>query len=151
MDGDRVADAPDAAIPIGGKLTVQVTRRNEGTTSVFGLNVAIDGSWELNPGSDVVASLEEDATWIVPPSGTVPEGLTVELIALPHSGPPQPRPGLLLGGLGIRISRASGPLLDAGVSFLCGAAPSPRVVPRAPARPAPTPPGSGSPPASPVP
>jgi len=113
----HLANAPGAAIPIGGKLTVRVTQRDEGTTPVFGLNVAIDGSWELNPGSDVVVSLEEDAAWIVPPSGTVPEGLTVEVIAFPEDGPPVPRPGLLVGGLGVRIARADGPLLDAGVSI----------------------------------
>jgi large repetitive protein len=113
----NLAAAPDAAVPIEGILTVRMTRRTEGTTSVFGLNVAIDGSWDLNPGDDVVVSLEEDVTWITPPSGTVPEGLTVELIDLPPAGPPRPRPGLLAGGLGVRLSRSSGPLLDAGISI----------------------------------
>ena len=113
----NLAAAPGAAIPIEGILTVRMTRRDEDTTPVFGLNVAIDGSWELNPGDDVVVSLEEDTTWILPPSGTVPEGLTVELIDLPPTGPPRPRPGLVVGGLGVRLSRSSGPLLDAGLSI----------------------------------
>ena len=113
----NLAGAPNAAVPIEGILTVRITRRDEGTTPVFGLNVAIDGSWELNPGDDVVVSLEEDATWIVSPTGTVPEGLTVELIDLPPTGPPRPRPGLVVGGLGVRLSRSSGPLLDAGISI----------------------------------
>ena len=99
----NLAGAPDAAIPIEDILTVRITQRNDGTTPVFGLNVAIDGSWPLNPNDDIVVSLEEDASWIVPPSGTVPEGLTVELIDLPATGPPRPRPGLIVGGLGVRL------------------------------------------------
>ena len=39
---------------------------------VFGLNVSVDGSWELNPDSDIVVSLEEDVTWIQAPGGPVP-------------------------------------------------------------------------------
>ena len=94
-----------------------MTRRDDDGTPVFGLNVAVDGSWALNPDSDVVVSLEEDAAWIQAPGGPVPEGLTVELIDLPAAGPPRPRPGLVVGGLGVRISRSSGPLIDAGISI----------------------------------
>ncbi len=112
----NLAGAPDAGLPIEGVLTLRVTRRDEGATPVFGVNLSIDGAWELNPGSDVVVSLEEDASWILAPGGAVPAGLTVELLDLPPAGAPRPRPGLVIGGLGVRIARASGPLLDAGVS-----------------------------------
>ena len=60
----KLAGAPGAAIPIEGILTMRITRRDDGTTQVFGVNVAIDGAWELNPGGDVVVSLEEDVSWI---------------------------------------------------------------------------------------
>ena len=111
----NLAAAPDAAIPIADVLLIRMTRRDEGDTPVFGLNVSVDGSWELNPDSDVVVSLEEDVTWIQAPG--VREGLTVELIDLPPAGPPNPRPGLEVGGLGIRVARSSGPLIDAGVTI----------------------------------
>jgi hypothetical protein len=113
----NLAAAPNAAIPIADVLVVRITRRDEGATAVFGLNVSVDGSWELNPDSDIVVSLEEDVTWIQAPGGPVPEGLTVEFIDLPPTGPPNPRPGLVVGGLGVRIARSSGPLIDAGITI----------------------------------
>jgi hypothetical protein len=114
----NLADAPNAGVRIADKLLVRIARRTIDGLPVYGLNVAVDGSWELNPGSDVVVSLEEDANWIQPPSGTVPEGVTIDVVAFPDApAPPVPRPGLLVGGVGVRIARASGPLLDAGVSI----------------------------------
>ncbi|KPV48462.1 hypothetical protein SE17_37945, partial [Kouleothrix aurantiaca] len=118
----KLADAPGAAIPIDGILLLRIARRMDGTTPVYGVNIEIDGAWELNPNDDVVVSLEEDASWIASPTGPVPEGLTVEVLALPASGDPEPRPSLVVGGLGVRIARSSGPLLDAGISIASVAA-----------------------------
>jgi len=115
----NLADAPNAALPIAGVLLLRMVRREDGGTPVFGLNLSVNGSWALNPGDDVVVSLEEETDWITAPGGPVPQGLTVELLDLPNlpaAGPPHPRPGLVVGGLGVRISRTSGPLLDAGIS-----------------------------------
>ncbi|CCK31826.1 hypothetical protein BN159_7447 [Streptomyces davaonensis JCM 4913] len=113
----HLAAAPGAALPIDGRLTLRAHERLDGTTRVLGLSLAVDGRWELNPDADLVVSLENDAHWIAAPGGPVPAGLTVEVLALPAVGDPEPRPGLTVGGLGVRLARSGGPLLDAGVTI----------------------------------
>ena len=90
---------------------------------VVGLRLDItDGSrgLDINPGSDVVLTLVTDASWIEPPSGTPPDpGLVVSIVSISSAPIPvvTPQPGIAANGLGLRISKASGPLLDAGLSI----------------------------------
>ena len=96
-------------ITIGGALDVAVTY----TGDLLGLTVAVAGDeWILNPGSDVQVGLVTDAEWIDP---DVPDGITLEAVRLLPDRV-EFAPGVVIGGLGVRLSRSSGPLLDAGIT-----------------------------------
>jgi large repetitive protein len=73
---------------------------------------------ELNPDSDVVLSLVTDATWIDLPSGTpAAPGIIVEMVSISAGANPTVtvHPGISVNGLGLKIAKGSGPLLDAGL------------------------------------
>ena len=73
---------------------------------------------ELNPGSDIVLALVTDAAWIEPPSGVAPDpGIIVDIMSISNDPVPvvSVHPGIEINGVGLRISKASGPLLDAGL------------------------------------
>ncbi|HEX7537186.1 MAG TPA: DUF6603 domain-containing protein, partial [Dermatophilaceae bacterium] len=81
-----------------------------------GVTVGIDGRVALG-GDDVVVWLEADTRWVQRPDhAVVAPGLS--LFILDTSGPtPVLDPGLELGGVGIRVGKNSGPLLDLGVTL----------------------------------
>ena len=110
----NVADAMPAALSIGGVLDVRVTSSGPAANRLLGLTVAVTGDeWILNPGGDVQVGLVSDASWIAPPE---PPGITLEAVRLTAASV-EPAPGLIVGGVGVRFSRASGPLLDAGLTI----------------------------------
>jgi hypothetical protein len=76
-----------------------------------GITIGIDGRFDIVPAGDVIISLENDATWIHP---EVPAGLTLGLVDLADLSI---RPGLIVGGLGIRFAGGNGPLIDTGISL----------------------------------
>lgn len=104
------AGAAMGPITLGGVLDVRVA----GGATV-GLTLAVTGDeWVLNPQSDVRISLVTDAEWIDP---DVPSGITLEAVRLPAGGGIEFAPGVVGGGVGVRVSRGSGPLLDAGLTI----------------------------------
>jgi hypothetical protein len=104
------AGAAMGPITLGDVLDVRVA----GGETV-GLTLAVTGDeWILNPSSDVRISLVTDADWIDP---DVASGITLEAVRLPAGGGIEFVPGVVVGGLGVRVSRASGPLLDAGLTI----------------------------------
>ena len=66
----------------------------------------------LNPGNDVQVGLVTDAAWISP---TQPAGITLQAVRLNATGI-EPAPGVVVGGVGVRFSRSSGPLVEAGIT-----------------------------------
>ena len=72
----------------------------------------------LNPGGSVLVSLVTDSAWIVPPTGPSPDpGIIVDLVSISTADPPhvEMHPVLAANGVGVRIAKDSGPLLDAGL------------------------------------
>jgi hypothetical protein len=111
---DNVAEAMPAAVSIGDVLDVRVTSSGPSSNRLLGLTVAVSGDeWILNPGSDVQVGLVTDASWIEPPE---PPGITLEAVRLTTASI-EPAPGLVVGGVGVRFSKSSGPLLDAGLTI----------------------------------
>jgi hypothetical protein len=84
-----------------------------GGNTVVGLRVAIDDRFELSKGN-VCLWLENDDRWITPsPAGS--GGLFVGF--LPDTLPLAFKPLLVVEGLGLRIGKSSGPLLEAGLTL----------------------------------
>ena len=110
----NIADAMAAPLVIAETLAVRITKGGP-ANDTLGLTVAVVGEeWVLNPGSDVLVGLVTDAAWISP---VVPSGITIEAVRLPAAGPILFAPGVVVGGVGVRFSRTSGPLLDAGITL----------------------------------
>ena len=110
----NVADAMATPITIGGVLDVRVTATGPASDRLLGLTLAVTGDeWILNPEGDVQVGLVTDAAWITP---TQPAGLTLQAVRITSTSI-EPAPGVVVGGLGVRFSRASGPLLDAGITI----------------------------------
>jgi hypothetical protein len=106
----NAADAMTAPVSIGGVLDVRITS----TDDVLGLTVAVTGDeWILNPGSDVQVGLVTDPSWIVPEPAA---GITLQAVRLEPDSI-EPAPGVVVGGVGTRFSRSSGPLLETGITI----------------------------------
>ncbi|WP_374566692.1 DUF6603 domain-containing protein [Ideonella sp.] len=81
--------------------------------NVIGVQVGVDGRFPLVTG-DVMLWLENDDSWITPnPPGD--GGLFVGF--LPGTLPLAFKPSLVVNGLGLRVGKNSGPLLDIGLSL----------------------------------
>lgn len=81
-----------------------------------GVTLQIDGRVALG-GDDVVVWLEADTRWVQRPDGSTPSpGLSLFLL---DTGGPTPaiEPGIEIGGVGIRVGRTNGPLLDLGLTL----------------------------------
>ena len=109
----NLADAMATPLTIGGTLEVRVTASGPATDRLLGLTLAVAGEeWVLNPGSDVQVGLVTDAAWISP---TQPAGITLQAVRLTATGI-EPAPGVVVGGVGVRFSKSSGPLVEAGIT-----------------------------------
>ena len=100
------------SVLIDGTLRVGLT----GAGGRAGVNVTIDDRVQLG-GDDVVVWLEADTRWVRRPDNSTPApGLS--LLLLDTSGQnPAIDPGVDVGGIGIRVGKTSGPLLDVGVTL----------------------------------
>jgi hypothetical protein len=82
----------------------------------IGLLVGLEQRYELL-NSDVMLWLENEDAWITDNPGG-PGGVFVGFIPKPESGPPLDfKPSLGIYGVGLRIGKTSGPLLDIGVTL----------------------------------
>ncbi len=97
----------------GGKLELALAQLSESGKDIIGLSLAPAPRFALNPNGDVQLWLEADARWIAGSSG--PAGLVLGV--MPATGSPVFTPTLAVRGLGLRIGKKSGPLLDAGISL----------------------------------
>jgi large repetitive protein len=110
----NAADAMAAPVSIGGVLDVRVTTSGPATDRLLGLTVSVTGDeWIVNPGSDIQVGLVTDASWIDP---VQPAGITLQAVRL-RPASIEPAPGVVVGGVGTRFSRSSGPLLDTGITI----------------------------------
>ena len=106
-----------AEVTIGGALTLAPhTKPGPDGGTVYGISVSLPEPFPLSSG-DLTVSLEADGSWIHPPSGPVPSGLTLDVLHMPASGPPAVRPELTVGGVGVRLARTSGPLLATALTI----------------------------------
>jgi hypothetical protein len=96
--------APEATV---GSLAVQLTHRVDGGDHVFGVSVALPpGARERLVKDGVTVDVEVDASWITGPAA--PEGVLVEV----RAGAVGPTLSISVRGIGLRLGRATGPLLD---------------------------------------
>lgn len=97
-----------------GDVTIAFAKGGPGN-HVIGLRLSIDDRFELISG-DTMLWLENDDRWIVPDSSLSGNGgLFVGF--LPDTTPLAFKPMLVVEGVGLRLGRRSGPLLDAGVTL----------------------------------
>ncbi|MER5755859.1 DUF6603 domain-containing protein [Streptomyces sp. NPDC002088] len=102
--------AHSPALPVD-PLIVRLSRRDlSDSDQVFGIAVSLPpgGRYTLADG-DVTLDVEVDDTWIT--GADTPDGLVVELLRV-QAGKPDPFFGITVRGLGLRVSRTRGPLLD---------------------------------------
>jgi large repetitive protein len=110
--------AVNPSVTIADHLRLEVAHSTSGATTTYGAGVSIDPGQRvpLNSG-DLVLSLEVDSTW----TDTLPSaspGLSV--LVLDDTGgnyKVAASPVLVVNGLGLRVSRGSGALLDTGLQI----------------------------------
>ena len=106
---DNLAGA-NLAVAIDGSLTIGIGKDGAGVVSVtLGLGQRV----QLTTG-DVTVWLEADDSWIEPRPPVA--GVAVGLVKLTGSTV-TPAPAVTVAGLGIRVGRQSGPLLDLGLTL----------------------------------
>ena len=111
----NLADAPGASVTIDGALTLSAHRASGGGVDRFGLTLSLAKPFGLVE-NGITITLEDDASWITPPAGAVPEGVTVTVLAI-EGADVRFEPGLVVGGVGVRFAGSGGPLLDAGLTI----------------------------------
>lgn len=97
------------SIDIGGGIELGVSNH----AGIIGLRLEVDGRVEIVSG-DVYIALETDARWI---EGTPPAGLQIGVIRETSPGNYTLAPALSINGVGMRVGRSNGPLLDAGLTL----------------------------------
>jgi len=109
----NIAEA-NPSVSIGSHLRLEVAH---GSTGTIGLGVTVDPGRRvaLNSG-DLQLSIEVDTTWVDILGGASP-GLSVLVLDKDGGGVYHlaAAPEVLVNGIGLRVSRASGPLLDTGL------------------------------------
>ncbi len=113
LAGAIASHAP--ALPID-SITIRVSQRNASATNkVYGVAVSLPPGkrFEL-AGDDVTVNIEVDASWITGPPGA--EGLVIELLSI-DAGVPAPVFGISVRGIGVRVGKKMGPLLDTYVAL----------------------------------
>jgi large repetitive protein len=115
--GANVANA-DPSVTIGDHLTLEIAHVTHGPTTTYGVGVTVDPgqSVPLTSG-DIVLAVEVDSTW-TDILGSASPGLSVLLLDHTSGGYRiAASPAVLVNGVGMRISRSSGPLLDTGLQI----------------------------------
>jgi hypothetical protein len=110
MAGQLAAAAPSVDV---GPFTFGIAK----TGDVLGVNMSTSNAAgiDLTSGGDISLHLEADASWIEPPSGpSPPPGIVLDLLRV-NGSTVTPAPGIAANGLGLRLGKTSGPLIDAGL------------------------------------
>ena len=110
MAGQLAAAAPSVDV---GPFTFGIAK----TGDVLGVSMSTSNAagLDLTPGGDISLHLEADASWIEPPSGPSPApGIVLDLLRVQGANV-TPAPGIAANGLGLRLGKTSGPLIDAGL------------------------------------
>ena len=96
------------SIDVGGGIAIGMRLE----TQIVKMTLGVNGRVDL-PTGDVRVSIEADSRWI---QGAPPAGLAIGFVDI--SGPaPAFRPSLSVNGIGLRIGKASGPLLDSVIKL----------------------------------
>jgi large repetitive protein len=107
LAGNIAALAP--ALPLN-PLTIKVSQRNVGTAKVYGVALSLPPGQRYDLVSDgTTVSIEVDPSWINPVPAA--DGLVVELLSI-NNNVPAVSFGISVNGIGVRIGRSDGPLLD---------------------------------------
>ena len=115
--GDRILELLGNLAEAGPSVTIEgLTVGLAGAGGSVGLHLGLTDRFTLPVGGDVTVALEFDSSWIIGPAGPPAPGLTVTMLTVP-GGNATFAPGLELDGIGIRIGKTSGPLLDVGASL----------------------------------
>lgn len=96
------------SIPIGGGITIGVSRDG----GVIGLHLGVTGRVDIVSG-DVYVALETDSRWI---DGTPAAGLQIGVLR-ESAGSYTFEPSISINGVGLRVGRSNGPLLDVGLTL----------------------------------
>jgi hypothetical protein len=110
MAGQLAAAAPSVHV---GPFTFGIAK----TGDVLGVNVTTSNAAgiDLTSGGEISLHLEADASWIEPPSGpSPPPGIVLDLLRV-NGANVTPAPGIAANGVGLRLGKTSGPLIDAGL------------------------------------
>jgi hypothetical protein len=95
-------------------LTIKIAGRPLGADHVYGLALSLaPGERFRLVDSDIKVDLEIDASWV---TGGITEGLEVDLLRL-TGATLEPFFGISIAGLGVRLSKDGGPLLDTFVTI----------------------------------
>jgi len=116
LAGNVAAAGP--SVTVGDHMKVEIAHVTHGPVTTYGVGVTVDPGErvELNTG-DIVLAVEVDSTWtdILPAASP---GLSVLL--LDHADAAYSiaaSPAVVVNGVGLRVLRSSGPLLDTGLSI----------------------------------
>jgi hypothetical protein len=110
MAGQLAAAAPSVDV---GPFTFGIGK----TGDVLGVSMSTTNAAgiDLTSGGEIGLHLEADASWIEPPSGPSPApGIVLDLLRVSGSAV-TPAPGIAANGIGLRLGKTSGPLIDAGL------------------------------------
>jgi large repetitive protein len=122
---DVLTGWPDKLLTMAGQLAAAAPSITVGpfdfaiakTGDVIGVSMSTSdlAGIDLTSGGDIALHLEADASWIEPPTGGPPSpGIVLDLLRVSGSTV-APAPGIAANGIGLRLSKASGPLIDAGL------------------------------------
>ena len=109
--GWNVATVSPPSITIDGTVTIGLVANGPASNRRLGINLSVPPNRRFTLASgDTKVELEVDAAWIDP---SKPAGLTIELLSGTISSL-QFAPGVIVAGVGVRISKQAGPVLDLG-------------------------------------
>ena len=90
--------------------TIELTN----TAGVLSVAVSLKPGKSLSLVNDGIAlAIDVDGTWITTGTG---QGIVIGLLDLSDTAHPKPKPSFAVRGVGLRLSKSSGPLLDAGLA-----------------------------------
>ncbi|HEY7815103.1 MAG TPA: DUF6603 domain-containing protein, partial [Nakamurella sp.] len=112
MAGQLAAAAPRVTV---GPFVIGVTD----TVGVLGVSLSASNAAgiDLTPSGELTLHLEVDASWVEPPGGPAPApGVVLDLLRVSSTGV-EPAPGIAINGVGLRLAKSTGPLIDAGLKL----------------------------------
>ncbi|RZU11327.1 hypothetical protein EV645_6489 [Kribbella rubisoli] len=89
------------------------------TDGVLGVSLSTSdqAGIDLTPDGELSLRLVVDASWIEPPTGPRPSpGIVLDLLRVNGAGI-EPAPGIAINGVGLRLGKSTGPLVDAGLKL----------------------------------